>query len=91
MSRETHPLARQTVTIKPIEGREYQNVVEGAEYRVEDWVENVMGPLQMGNPAVLGYILRTTGLPNDVGTSDLVYGKIGGLGYVLHDSELVRA
>jgi hypothetical protein len=57
---------------------------------VEDWWINVTGKSWMeasGIPVAIQYGLRSglSGLPTD---NQVVYGKIGGLGYLLHDTEL---
>ena len=83
--REQSPLAGKTVTIKT---GEFANT----EYRVEDWWENVTGMSWMdanGNPACLKYAMRTgfskIPIPTD---NEVLYGKIGGLGELIHISEL---
>ena len=65
----------------------------GAEIRIEDWFQNVSGCSWMsanGNPAALGYALRAglSGgkIPWD---NDVLYGKVDGLGYLVHVSELI--
>ncbi len=79
------PLAGETIKIK-------NGKLAGQEYVVEDWWINVYGGSWMsaqGNPAALKYAMRT-GLqdfrvPND---DDVLYGKIGGLGELVHISEI---
>lgn len=78
--REQHKLAGKTVKTK-----------DGDDFRVEDWVENVSGKsvwAMNGNPAALIYAMHVADkhLPIDC---NAVYGKIGGMGVILHDSELV--
>ena len=65
----------------------------GAEIEIEDWWVNVTGTPWMnanGNPAALSYAFRVglSGgeIPYD---NDVLYGKIGGFGYIVHVSELV--
>lgn len=78
---EEHPLAGQTVRLK-----------SGQEYRVEDWADRVMGGSvwqAAGNPACLKFAIRSAmeGLPlND----DLLYGKIGMFGEIVHVLELAE-
>ncbi len=65
----------------------------GSEYHVEDWWKNVSGVSWMdavGNPAALNYAMRSaiSGLPFD---DAVLYGKIGGLGFLIHVSEVVSA
>ena len=71
----------------PLSGRDLSNQL----FIVEDWCENVLGCSWMvanGNPAALSYAFRT-GMKGAVPTdNDVVYGKIDGLGYLLHVSEL---
>lgn len=88
---ESHPLAGTTVRIKdgvtdPAQGA----VVAGAEYRVEDYWDRVAGgswSMAEGNPAALHYALRSA--VNDLPLDDeVLYGKIGSLGHLVHVSEL---
>lgn len=60
----------------------------GAVYRVEDWWDRINGKSLQdspGNPAVLTYMARTTKPLND---DDVVYGKVGPYGHIVHVSEL---
>ena len=61
------------------------------EYRVEDWWDRVSGGSWMdavGNPAALQYAMRSAGvLPLD---NDVVYGKIGSFGHLIHITELAE-
>ena len=66
--------------------------LKGKEILIEDWWENVGGGSWMdakGNPACLNYAMRTGcqkfKIPND---DDVLYGKIGILGKLVHISEL---
>jgi hypothetical protein len=89
----SHPLAGKTVTINskaadPVQGA----VVPGAEYRIEDYwdSERVFGKSWMfsdGNFAALHYAMRSAAanLPLD---DEVVYGKIGAFGHIVHISEL---
>ena len=83
--RPTSPYANQAVKVK-------DSVLKlgGKEFIVEDWGENVYGKSWMasnGNPAALEYAFRAgkLGLPID---NEVLYGKIDGLGYLMHVSEL---
>ncbi|MFI6819764.1 hypothetical protein ACIBJE_02280 [Micromonospora sp. NPDC050187] len=65
----------------------------GLEYRVEDWWINVAGISWMvaeGNPAALTYAIRSAcaGLPTD---DEVLYGKVGHLGHLVHVSEIEGA
>lgn len=84
------PLAGQKIKIKS-ETNELANL----EILVEDWWDRVAGKSWMvcsGNPACLNYAMRTgmsnMNIPND---NEVVYGKINGLGYLVHTSELQSA
>ena len=88
MMRDEHPQKGRDVVVYP--KYEIQNLVEGAVFTLEDWWENVSGTswrLSAGNPAALQYAARSgmAGLPDD---DEVVYGKIGHLGYLVHISEL---
>lgn len=89
--REPHPLAGKKVKIKDgVNDPAQKQVVGGAEYVIEDWWDRLTGGSWMfadGNPAALHYAMRSAfnQLPiND----DVVYGKIGNLGHLVHVSEL---
>ena len=76
-----HELAGKTVKTKT-----------GEEFTVEDWSDNVLGKwtfMANGNPAALVYAIRVAkyNLPID---HHGVYGKVCGLGVIIHDSEIVR-
>jgi hypothetical protein len=88
---DPHPLAGKTVMISagsedPAQGA----VVGGAEYKIEDWADRVLGRSwgeANGNPACLHYAMRAAanGLPPD---DEVLYGKIGYLGHLVHVSEI---
>jgi len=81
---QPHKLAGQTVAIKT-------GTFQGNHFRVEDWHDRVIGGSWMdaeGNPAALDYAMRSgvkDKLPLD---NEVLYGKIGGLGKLVHQSEL---
>ena len=81
--KDRHPLAGQTVMIKSGE-------MESQEYRIEDWADRVMGNswiFMAGNPTCLQYAIR--GVHDSLPTDDnVLYGKIGGLGYLVHVQEI---
>ena len=88
--RESHELAGKTVRLNL--AAEAPNLQTTATFRVEDWFENVVGmgwksAKDTGNWAAKNYGLRAKigGLPQD---NDVVYGKVGGLGHIIHISEL---
>lgn len=83
--RPTSPLARTTQLIKNGAAE-----IGGKVFHVEDWWENVHGGSWMdasGNPAALHYAVRsgTSRIPLD---NEVLYGKIGGFGYLVHVSEI---
>lgn len=96
-SRPSHPLAGQTVEIRPHAPVTFR---DGALFVVEDWWENLDGERWTvsclgGRPAALIYGLRAVDnesnlRPEFEPVDDVVYGKIGAFGHILHDSELVR-
>lgn len=78
---EQHPLSGQSVPI-------VSGILAGNEYRIEDWWDRIAGQSWMtcdGNPACLEYAWRSTDRPID---NEVVYGKIDGLGYLVHVSEI---
>lgn len=89
--KESHPLAGQTVVLNNNVAKDItQGLVKpGKVYRIEDWVDRVYGYSWMdagGNFAAMHYAVRSAqGLPLD---DEVVYGKIGGFGHIVHVSEL---
>lgn len=83
MHSERHPQAGQTIQVDMGNGP--------VDYRLEDWWDRLTGGSWMdavGNPAALNYAMRSAlTLPLD---NEVVYGKIGGLGYLVHVSEFVK-
>lgn len=79
-----HRFAGKTVTIKT-------GTLKGETYHLEDWWDRCAGQswkFMQGNPACLGYAART-GFKDHVPSDDeVVYGKIGALGHLVHESEL---
>lgn len=91
MHAEQHPLAGRTVALRA-EDPHRGLVVTGVEFRVEDWWDRTHGKSWMdsvGNPAALCYAMRTgpqlSVIPID---DEVVYGKIGSFGHLVHASEL---
>ncbi len=95
---EKHPLANKTVklNIKIPSNKKQANSpgileLKDKEFRIEDWVLNMPGGKSWmdmnGNPACLKYAIRSgiSGLPTD---DNVVYGKVDGLGHLIHESEL---
>ncbi len=97
---QPHPLRGKVVKIANLEipdmriyvGGYGPRVEDGGEYWVEGWWKDVAGQewrdsALQGNPAACQYMMRRKqdGLPQD---NAVVYGKVKGLGYLLHESEL---
>lgn len=83
INNEKHPLSGKTVKIKSGEFKDQ-------EYTIEDYWDRVSEISWMyadGNPACLIYAIRaaTNNLPED---DNVLYGKIGCLGHLVHVSEL---
>lgn len=75
-----HPLAGTTVKVKD----------SGEEFRIEDWADRVYGGSiwkENGNPAAMAYAINAAmkNLPID---NEILYGKVNGLGALLHVSEI---
>ena len=93
--RTISPYAGMTVKVKgdvgpdPMTGQ----ALAGQDYTIEDWWQNVSGCSWMnsdGNPAALNYAFRTGMSGGRVPlNNEVLYGKIGMLGYLFHVSELV--
>ena len=80
---EPHSRAGDTITIR-------QGEFAGQEYRIEDWWDRVSGESwmrQRGNPGCLDYAVRSgiEGCPSD---DEVLYGKIGSMGKLIHESQL---
>lgn len=90
MHTESHPLAGKTVTVTT---SQHPQIGPGPhQFKVEDWWDKLTGGSWMfanGNPAATIYALRAgmSALPID---DKVVYGKIGHLGHLVHDSEFVE-
>ena len=77
------PLAGNVVTIS-------RGNFAGSEYRIEDWWDRVGGKswgICEGNPACLNYGVRA-GLEDLPLDDEVLYGKIGAFGHLIHISEL---
>lgn len=94
LPRERSPYAGMVVKTKPnvgvdlTSGRSLGNL----NFRIEDWWQNVAGKSWMqsdGNPAAMNYAFRIGTRIGEVPTdNEVLYGKIGMLGYLFHVSEL---
>jgi hypothetical protein len=90
---EQHPLSGKTVVLGEHAGDPVRHMVEPGElFRVEDWWDRLTGGSWMdaeGNPAALQYAMRIGSRFGDVPVDDdVVYGKIGPYGHLVHASEL---
>lgn len=90
MHDESHPLAGKTVILNSNTKDTTGEVLPGVEYQIEEYWDKLTGKSWMhsdGNPAAMKYAIRAgfTGLPVD---DEVVYGKIGSLGHLVHVSEL---
>ena len=67
----------------------------GSDFRVEDWWDRVTGRSWMianGNPAAIIYAMRSSHQIRAIPTDDeVLYGKIGSLGHLVHISEIEDA
>lgn len=94
--REISNLAGKVLKIKDGVGiSAFGEELSGKEFRVEDYVENVMGTSWMfldDNPAALEYAIRTAkfGENNKVPffSNEVLYGKVGLFGHMFHICEL---
>lgn len=93
--RNVSPYAGMTVKVKdsigpdPLTGQ----ILAGQDFTIEDWWQNVSGLSWMdsdGNPAALNYGFRIGLCGHSVPlNNEVLYGKIGMLGCLLHITELV--
>lgn len=85
--KEPHPLAGKTVTIA-----DRVEQIGGSLFVVEDYWDRVSGISWMnanGNPAAMQYGIRTGMSKDPVPTdNEVLYGKIGGFGCLVHYSEI---
>lgn len=87
---EKHPMAGKVMRIKKnVKHFQYADF-GGSEFLVDDWWDRVAGKSWMfcdGNPACLIYAMRSAGenLPTD---NNVLYGKVGLYGSLVHISEL---
>lgn len=77
---EAHPLAGETVVLA-------SGYFAGQSYWVEDWWDRIAGRSWTGcngNPACLEYAVRSGTVDGDPVDDEVVYGKIDGLGKLIH-------
>lgn len=91
MHNEAHELAGKTVKLKDTIPSDPDGLA-GQDFRLEDWWDHLTGGSWMfaqGNPACLKYAMRSSlqspPLPLD---DEVVYGKVGAFGHLIHVSEL---
>lgn len=82
-----HPLAGKTVTVN---ADLHGDGPGDHQFTIEDWNDRLFGKSWMfmeGHPASLIYAMRSamTNLPTD---NEVVYGKVGSSGHLIHVSEL---
>lgn len=92
--KEPSPLSGQTVKIKT-KGALFNCDNEEQEYRVEDWYDRVNGMSWMesnGNMACMSYAVRvgTNGDFDMMFSDEVLYGKVGAFGHLVHVSEIVE-
>jgi hypothetical protein len=90
MHNESHPAAGKIVRIKKDAKHPQMPDFGGSEYRIEDWWDKLAGKSWMdstGNFACVIYAIRNVEnkLPLD---NEVVYGKIGCFGHLVHISEI---
>lgn len=83
-------LSGKTVKIKKDSKHFQQPEFGGSDFRVEDWWDRLVNKSWMfcdGNPAAMVYGIRSglNGLPTD---NEVLYGKVGALGHLVHVSEI---
>ena len=88
--KEPHPKAGQIVKIAACAKHPQVDNFGGADFRLEDWWDRVSGRSWKwcdGNAACLIYAMRSGfgKMPTD---DEVVYGKIGNLGHLVHVNEL---
>lgn len=90
MHDNNHPLAGKRVKLNENAKDPAHEVVPGTAFVIEDWWDHLTGGSWMnanGNFAAMKYAMRAgmTGMDVD---DEVVYGKISGLGHLVHVSEL---
>jgi hypothetical protein len=92
LHKESHELAGKEAKIRADAEHAQVPGFGGATIRIEDWWDKVSGGSWMnatGNPAALVYAMRSSFQKYHVPIDDeVVYGKIGAFGHLVHVSEL---
>lgn len=95
MRKPTHPLANQTVLVSFANAPNYQlpDPTGTYEFTVADWWLSMPGVTELTflqNFATAYYGDRILGTPiESLDLTKSIYGKINGLGYIIHESEIV--
>jgi hypothetical protein len=80
MHTDVHPLAGQTVTL-----------TTGDEYRLEDWWDHLTGKSWQDSQQIAAWNYASMAVTNNLPLDDeVVYGKIGALGYLVHVSQIAN-
>jgi hypothetical protein len=80
MHTDVHPLAGQTVTL-----------VSGHEYRLEDWWDHLTGKSWQDSQQIAAWNYASMAVAENLPLDDeVVYGKIGALGYLVHVSQIAE-
>lgn len=85
-----HPAAGKKVRLKPDVTLQMPTRAVPTEIVVEDWWDRIAGKSWMdceGNPACLAYAVRS-GLARGPVDDEVVYGKVGPFGHLVHVTEL---
>lgn len=87
-------MAGQTVALRLTEPI-WTGLDPGAVMVVEDWWDRVSGQswkVARSNPAAIVYAIRTAFMRQSIPDDDeVVYGRVGGIGYLFHVTELGEA
>lgn len=78
---DKHPLAGKTVMLR--------GKYAGSKYTIEDWWDRVSGSSWKDSTVIAAYNYSVRASENGIPSDDeVVYGKIGAFGYLVHISEL---
>jgi len=93
MHNDKHPLAGKTVKIKMKFPSPDSPADQELDFRLEDWWDRVAQRSWAdcnGNPACINYAVRSAKarFPID---DEVVYGKVGAFGYLVHVSEIMAS
>ncbi|GAF81502.1 unnamed protein product [marine sediment metagenome] len=88
--KEESPLAGKTMRIKEGTMHPQNENFGGSDFVVEDWFDRILGKSWMdatGNPAAMIFAMRGAMAQMSI-DDEVVYGKVGALGHLVHVSEL---